>query len=171
MDRHDSPGVRETRVVHEVHRRASTLLVDVLERPVPPVAAADFCDFVVAMLEHHHASEDQDLWPMLAARAPHLEGALRDLTGEHDQLQAGLDHLGALRIGARPVDGVEAAEGPDIALARDRARAVTALLHDHLAHEEPVLFPALDRHVTDKDWRMSAAARRSAPQGARHNEP
>ena len=93
MNGNNSAGVRETRLVHEVHRRATSLLAELLALPTVPVAADELRDFVVEMLEHHHTCEDQDLWPLILARAPSLENPLRVLTDEHDDLQARLDRL------------------------------------------------------------------------------
>lgn len=138
MNRHDTDGVRETRLVHDVHRRATSLLAQMGDDDRPLAAA--YRDFVVAMLEHHHTCEDGGLWPMLTARAPGLDDALRALTAEHDRLQ---EHLDRLR---HPADDTGRAH------ASERAVALRDLVHEHLDHEEPVLFPALDRYISDDDW-------------------
>jgi hemerythrin-like domain-containing protein len=153
MTVHDSVGVRETRLVHEVHRRATSLLTEVVTRPGPTAAA--YRDFVAAMLEHHHSCEDRDLWPMLLAAAPHLEGALHELTDEHDVLQDRLDELRALPLGTGGSDGA----------IESVAAALRDLVHEHLSHEEPVLFPALDRYMSEAEWDgFSMRAVASAPQ-------
>src|SRR5688572_27516682 len=55
----DHPGVIETRIVHDVHRRATTLLTDAVGMPSAPIhLVAELRDFVVATLHHHHACED-----------------------------------------------------------------------------------------------------------------
>lgn len=152
MSVHDSVGVRETRLVHEVHRRATSLLADAVARQVP--SAPVYRDFVVEMLEHHHSCEDRDLWPMLLGAAPHLGGPLAELTDEHDRLQDRLDQMRKL---PRTTTGQAGASDAGAAELRD-------LVDDHLAHEEPVLFPALDRYITDDAWdRFSMRAVASAP--------
>jgi hemerythrin-like domain-containing protein len=138
MNRHDTAAARETRVIHEMHRRATSLLADVVAQSASSVA--DYRDFVIAMLEHHHTCEDQDLWPTLVARAPHLEAALDELTAEHDRLQ---NHLDELRTSAPDAPS----PSPDL-----RAASLRDHVHEHLLHEEPVLFPALDRYISDADW-------------------
>ncbi len=119
MNRENSAGVRETRLVPEVHRRATSLLAELLALPPVPAAAGALRDFVVEMLEHHHTCPD-----------------------EHDDLQARLDRLKVQAIDSRRPDRSAAV----------LAASVRDWVHEHLAHEEPVLFPALERHVPDDDW-------------------
>ncbi|HEX6658785.1 MAG TPA: hemerythrin domain-containing protein [Ilumatobacter sp.] len=155
MNGANSAGVRETRLVHEVQGRATSLLAEVLALPTVPIAAGALRDFVVEMLEHHHTCEDQHLGPLILAHAPPIEQPLRALTGEHDDLQAQLD-----RLKLQAIDRGR----PDTAAAV-AAAAVRERVHEHLAHEEPVLFPALERHVPDNDWdSFSIRAVASAPQ-------
>jgi hemerythrin-like domain-containing protein len=133
----DVPAVVETRLVHDTQRRATSLLAVDSEAPVgDPRAVAELRDFVVAFLDHHHRVEDRDLWPILTARAPHLTDALFALSGEHELLDAALEELRAV-----PIDG---SAGP--------AQAVRDLVHAHLSHEEPLLFPALEANLSDDDW-------------------
>jgi hypothetical protein len=147
----DPPAVIETRVVHDTHRRATTLLADAAGRSdSAPGAVGELRDLVVTMLRHHHESEDGDLWPLLVAADPSLAGPLAELSAEHDRLDDALDRLEA---------GVSV----------DAAVEVRDLIHGHLAHEEPILFPALRAHVSDDDW--TAFSRRtiaSAPQVGTH---
>jgi hemerythrin-like domain-containing protein len=130
----DPLAVVETRVVHDVHRCATTLLAEASQNPSTPVdALRELRHFVVATLRHHHESEDRDLWVQLTTTAPSMHAALAALSREHDTLDVVLDRL-------------EADASPDA------AAAVRHLVHEHLAHEEPVLFPALRTHLTDGDW-------------------
>jgi hemerythrin-like domain-containing protein len=141
--------------VHDVHRRATSLLAELLALPAVPPLADDFCQFVVEMLEHHHTCEDRDLWPLITTIAPDLRNALHGLTVEHDDLQAGLDRLRVARI---QVGRSSFEAGVVATVIRDR-------VHEHLGHEEPVLFPALGRHVSDSDWDdFSKRTVASAPQ-------
>jgi hypothetical protein len=153
MTRHtdDPPAVVETRVVHDTHRRATSLLADAIGRDGTPVeVVASFREFVVAMLRHHHEREDRDLWPLLVAAEPSLAGPLAGLSREHDRLDEALD-----RLAADPA--------PDV------AAAVRDLVHEHLAHEEPLLFPALRDHLTDAAWgEFSKRAIATAPPVGTH---
>jgi hemerythrin-like domain-containing protein len=157
--RGDPPSVVETRLVHNGQRRATTLLADLLDSPypvpMPARAVAELRDFVVASLDHHHRLEDTDLWPTLVAADPGLSGPLADLSAEHELLDAALADLSRVDV---------AAGG-----ARLAAGAVRDRVHEHLSHEEPVLFPALTAHVDDGQWaEFSQRAVASAPQVGTH---
>jgi hypothetical protein len=154
----DAPAVVETRLVHDAHRRATSMLVDALDRATRPDVVVDLRDFVVAMLLHHHRCEDDDLWPLLAAADPALTPALEALSEQHECLDAALE-----RLGATPVAGVAGT-------AAQRAAAVARdLVHEHLDHEEPILLPALGAHVSDRAWaEFSARTVASAPPEGAH---
>jgi hemerythrin-like domain-containing protein len=155
----ETPAVRETSVVHDVHRRATSLLAEVLDRPsAAELPATELRDFVVATLRHHHQSEDGNLWPIITTNAPELEDALRAMTEEHGQLDASLDALEAAAIA-----------DADRIVARDRAVVVRDLVHGHLSHEEPILFPALRRAVSESAWEdFSIRTVASAPSEGKH---
>jgi hypothetical protein len=156
---HESPAVTETRVVHDSQRRGTALLADaVAEATSPSEALVDLRDHLVAALEHHHVSEDRDLWPLLRAAAPHLGDGLDRLSGEHQRLDAALAEL-------RTADVASPGDPRAVAVARD----VRDLVHDHLAHEEPLLFPALRTYVADADWEgFSQRTSASAPRRGIH---
>lgn len=135
-------AVTETRLVHDLHRTASSLLAEAASRPGAATAAlAELRDFLVAQLRDHHQAEDDLLWPMITARAPELAGSLATLGREHETLDPALDALASA-----PVDD------PDRTELVDAAIALRGLVHEHLAHEEPVLFPALRDYVSGQMW-------------------
>ena len=144
---HDPPSVVETRLVHEMHRRATSLLADAFARPAASDdAVSHLRDLVVATLHHHHRGEDADLWPLLLDAAPDLTDPLSALSVEHQQLDVALDVLHEMPVG-------------DISqqAAAELGVAVRDLVHEHLAHEEPVLLPALREHVPDEVWEEFSA--------------
>jgi hemerythrin-like domain-containing protein len=135
-------AVVETRLVHALHRKASALLAEAAARPAAsPAALAEVRDFLVAHLDTHHTCEDNILWPMIEDRAPEAAEPLARLSGEHDQLDAALDALAAA-----PTDE------PGRTALVDAAVAVRDLVHTHLEHEEPILFPALREHISEEAW-------------------
>lgn len=145
----ESIAVAETRVVHDAQRRATTLLA-AASPDVPGEVVAEFSDFLVAMLTHHHESEDADLWPLLRTASPELGEPLGRLSEEHAHLDAALDELAERRSTAA-------------------ALAVRDLVHEHLAHEEPILFPALERDLPDDAWEaFSERTVASSPQQGAH---
>ena len=72
----ESPAVTETRVVHDTHRRATSLLASAVTDGRSTEGRDELRDLVVTMLRHHHVSEDRDLWPTLVDAAPSLAGPL-----------------------------------------------------------------------------------------------
>lgn len=151
----------ETRLVHDVHRTATELLGAAAAQPaVSRSAVSDLRDFVVAVLRHHHESEDRDLWPIIRGAAPGLEPALAELTAEHERVEAALTTLEGVTFDDDP---------PRSVIAASAALDVRDLIREHLDHEEPVLFPALRRHVTIDRWdQFSRRTIDSAPQQWTH---
>ncbi|MFE7095539.1 hemerythrin domain-containing protein [Streptomyces erythrochromogenes] len=153
------PAVVETRLVHEVHRVATALLAEAAVDPsVPLPALAELRDFLVANLRHHHQTEDDDLWPRIIAAAPAMERALDALSEEHEHLEAALDLLAAVAVDGGEPDGAAGGRTADPVRAslRDAAAAVRDTVHGHLAHEEPLLLPALRDHVSPAGWQEFA---------------
>ncbi|MFD5567555.1 hemerythrin domain-containing protein [Streptomyces cadmiisoli] len=150
----ESSAVVETRLVHEVHRLATTLLAEAAARhSVPLGALAQLRDFLVVNLRHHHETEDHDLWPQIVAAAPGMATALDDLSEEHEELEDALDQLAAVNLSDGETDTTGEAGGAGVRTAlRDAAEAVRVIVHDHLAHEEPLLLPALRDHVGPAAW-------------------
>ncbi|WP_406434766.1 hemerythrin domain-containing protein [Streptomyces sp. NBC_01589] len=146
----ESTAVIETRLAHGVHRVATTLLAEAAVRPSVPLSAlAQLRDFLVVNLRHHHETEDDDLWPRIVAAAPATAHELDALTEEHERLDAALDRLAATNLGhgeGATSEGIRAA-------LHDAAVAVRDTVHDHLTHEEPILFPALRDHVSPAEWK------------------
>ena len=158
---HDEPvAVTETRLTHDMHRAATSLLVEAAGRPsVPSAALAELRDFLVANLHHHHESEDGLLWPMIIEVAPgDVAESLAALSTEHDQLDAALDTLGDA-----PID-----DPTDRAALTVAATAVRDLVRHHLEQEEPLLFPALTTHLSPGAWDefSQKVIATSPPQGA-----
>lgn len=135
-------AVRETVLVHNLHRRVSTLLAEAAARLSAPAGAlAEVRDFLVAQLRHHHESEDDLLWPKIAAMEPSAADGLANLSEEHERLDAALD-----AVAAAPVNGPDRTELATV------AAALRDLVHTHMAHEELLLLPALRAHISEADW-------------------
>ncbi|TYB95391.1 hemerythrin domain-containing protein [Micromonospora sp. WP24] len=140
-------SVIETRLTHDMHRQATTLLAEAAARPeADTTELAELRDFLVATLRHHHESEDDDLWPMIEAVSPGASEPLKALSDEHDALDAALDALEAAPV---PAEG----DRRELVAA---AAALRDLVHTHLSHEEPLLFPALQEHVSPEAWEAFA---------------
>jgi hemerythrin-like domain-containing protein len=155
----DHTGVIETRIVHNVHRHATSLLADAIRVDAAIDALRELRDFIVPTLHHHHRIEDHDLWPLLVAAAPALSRDLEGLSKDHERLDAALDDLAT----------VDVDKDADRRRLTAYATTVRDLVHEHLAHEEPILFPALREHVSDQTWDgFSQRAVATAPAEANH---
>jgi len=152
-------AVVHTRLVHDTHRRASSVLAEAAADPAASVAAlAELRDFLVAHLDDHHTSEDNILWPMIENRDPGAAEPLARLSAEHDQLEAALEALAAA-----PIDE------PGRTALVNSAVAVRDLVHAHLDHEEPILFAALREHVSEEEWEdFARQVRATAPDVGTH---
>jgi iron-sulfur cluster repair protein YtfE (RIC family) len=138
----EAVAVTETRLSHGLHRRATTLLSQAALRPsVPLTAVAELRTYLVKNLHHHHETEDQKLWPMISAVAPEAAEELAALSREHDQLDAALKTL----------EDAGAESDADREGLHRAADAVRDLVHQHLEHEEPILFPALEK-LSPESW-------------------
>lgn len=150
-------SVIQTSLVHNIHRRATTMLAEAAANPaVPAGAIASLREFLVLNLEHHHTTEDDDLWPMINAADPGAAIAMSSLSGEHHILDEALKTILAVDL-------------------RDRREFVGAaalvrnIVHRHLGDEEPILFPTLREHITAEAWAGFARyVTQTAPSAERH---
>ncbi|MGW8812279.1 hemerythrin domain-containing protein [Gordonia terrae] len=123
-------------------------------------AIAGYLDQLCASIHHHHTIEDEVVWPILTASA----GAavdVHDLEDDHTQLEAFLATLQAriAAFSAAKPDRLGVA-ATDLAATLDD---VHQLLGEHIADEERVVFPIVDRYVSVADWdRVEKAARAGA---------
>jgi hemerythrin-like domain-containing protein len=146
------PDVHEMVMVHRVFRREYRLA----PRIVAAVAAGDVARarVVVAhltemgsMLHHHHAGEDDLVWPRLEQRA-HVDGDLVvRMQGQHEHVAALLHRVEVLL----PVWGATADATPRDELA-DVLSQVSAALDEHLDEEEREVLPLVEQHLTAEEW-------------------
>ena len=110
-----------------------------------------------AQLDNHHSAEDDDLWPVLRAELcdPGDLASVDAVEEEHRHVPpalAGVD--AALRGGSELTAPVE---------------LLSAVVLDHLAHEEREVLPLIEQHLTRAQWRAflrEERSRRSAPDAA-----
>lgn len=104
------------------------------------------------ILHHHHAGEDELLWPLLLARVdaagdPDGRAVLLAMEAEHaeiDPLLAGC---------ATGLDRLAAGAGEDTRAALAvRVAATAERLGHHLGHEESAAMTLLQAHVTPAEW-------------------
>jgi iron-sulfur cluster repair protein YtfE (RIC family) len=114
----------------------------------PPAVLAGW-DAFRAQLDNHHSAEDDDLWPVLRRELsdPGELASVDAMVEEHRQIPpalAGVD--AALRGGGELRAPVE---------------SLSAVVLDHLAHEEREVLPLLERHLTQAQWRAFLHKERS----------
>jgi hemerythrin-like domain-containing protein len=141
----DAPAnIEPMRVLHAALRRDVSRLQEAAGRldgsPAPPTVLAGWEEFQ-AQLGNHHSAEDDDLWPVLRRELsdPGELAAVDAMVAEHQQIPpalAGVD--AALRGGGEAAAPVE---------------HLSAVVLDHLAHEEREVLPLIERHLTRAQWR------------------
>ncbi|MFG2991730.1 hemerythrin domain-containing protein [Streptomyces sp. NPDC048257] len=84
------------------------------------------------VIEWHHTSEDDVLWPALRRRDADFDAQARELHEDHEELDAAMTavHTAIAHHG----DGLPAA-----------AQTFEGVLRDHLRDEEAIVFPVFDR--------------------------
>ncbi|MER7674971.1 hemerythrin domain-containing protein [Kitasatospora sp. NPDC096128] len=124
--------IRGFGLMHVAMRRDAARLTAVAARggSGSPTALAEWFGRLRAVIDWHHHSEDEILWPYLRDRVAGFEGS-GVLEQDHEALDRTMNRVaGVLAVG-------RSSELPDA------ARAFQDLVREHLGHEEPVVFPAL----------------------------
>lgn len=110
-------------------------------QPVPPEDMREALDFLSTFVDRcHHHKEEQLLFPAVReARLPDSGRILRRLMDEH---RIGREYVGAI------ADGIDRLDAGDIAAGRviaEDLHGYAALLRDHIAFENDVLFPLAEQ--------------------------
>ena len=109
-------------------------------------------------IHHHHATEDDHLWPILERHAG-AEIDLAPLSDDHDALDPVLDDVrGAYTV---------AAAGGRVDPLAERLTFLADLLDEHIAEEERDMFPVILRYVPLADWTTVEQAARAGGPGIR----
>jgi hemerythrin-like domain-containing protein len=154
--------IRLYRVVHEMFRRSTTRLVHATAELEPSVLApviGPHWAFYAAILNHHHHTEDESVFPALVAVRPEMRATIDMLEDEHVEL-------------APNIDAVEAAvaafvKRPDASTQESVHVALVALcdwFFPHLDLEDELILPAIAESIPPKQWdRLDKAALKSIP--------
>ncbi|MFJ3233881.1 hemerythrin domain-containing protein [Streptomyces sp. NPDC086787] len=147
----ERPHTHEMVVVHRVFRRESALLPR-LVRAVPDggtaraTQVADSLRDYLFGIHHHHALEDELVWPLLRARAADEELVAR-MEEQHQRIDRTLETVRQWAPAwERAADRIA---GEELALALDAHRV--ALL-EHLDDEERLVLPLVAEHLTVAEW-------------------
>jgi len=107
----------------------------------------DHLEFIVAALHHHHAAEDELIWPKLHSRAPTRVADVTRMENQH-------------RVIAEDVARVQAIVGSWVNSADDQLteelvsaiQKLSASVDDHLTDEERSVLPVITDHITAVEW-------------------
>ncbi|HEY3610735.1 MAG TPA: hemerythrin domain-containing protein [Pseudonocardiaceae bacterium] len=102
---------------------------------------------MVIGLHHHHAGEDDLLWPVLLPRVTLHTELVHRMESQHKQLAVLIDRIEDLLPGWRLTG--DAVAGRELAGVFVEA---SALLDEHLAQEEAEILPLVAEHVTPAEW-------------------
>jgi hemerythrin-like domain-containing protein len=149
----DQPiDVRDMAIVHQTFRRSyqeSAALVRA--NPTPSAHRVDFLadhvDFGISLLHHHHAGEDELLYPLLLERAPDQAASTEHIEHEHQEVAGHIDAVSAACAAWRAAPS--AASGEELATALDE---LNARLQEHLDDEEREIVPLAAVTLTQEEW-------------------
>ncbi len=111
---------------------------------------------LVRELTHHHESEDDLVWPFLLSRGVDA-GLMETMEAEHGAMKQALADAGRAisEVVAEPTAGVAGA-------AADTMSRSSAVINDHLEHEERDVEPLVVPFEDDPEWK--AVAKKLRPQ-------
>jgi hemerythrin-like domain-containing protein len=150
---------REMLIVHRVFRREfAALPIHVRDVAAGDVARAStvaaHVRLMTAGLHLHHEGEDEELWPLIAARTRTRGEVTARMEAQHGQLAALVIEAGRLLP-----DWVASPHDPE-PLAQV-LEALHGVLSTHLAEEEAEILPLAAAHITAAEWaRLGDHARR-----------
>ncbi len=130
-------------LMHVAMRRDARRLVDVAPRVTPatvgPVAA--WWQQLHDVIDWHHRSEDDVLWPSLRALVPGFGAIEREMHHDHSALDEAMAQVsGALR------------RRSSLAVLIPAAHRLHQVLFDHLRHEEAAIFPVLGNELGLREY-------------------
>ena len=167
--------MRAVEILMQEHRLIERVL-DALEiaashldrgRTVRPGFFTDATEFIAGYADGtHHRKEEGVLFDAMIASGEPKDGAIAVMLDEHEQGRA---LTRAMRDGVKRLEGGDAAAGRRIAAS---ARSYVALLRDHIAKEDEMLFPEADGMLSPERHDavlagFEAIERQDAAEGAR----
>src|SRR5262249_41509788 len=112
-------------------------------------------EFMIAALHHHHAAEDELVWPKLRSRAPGQQDDLARMVDQHAEIAATVERIESLLPAWT--------ESADPGQTRQLAAAASDLstrVDRHLDDEETTALPVIEEHLSQQEW--AAAIKQAA---------
>ena len=125
---------------------------------------AEHLAFLTDGLHHHHAAEDELLWPVLLERVGELDGGLvHRMETQHQTVAALVARAGELLPSWRAT--ADATIGEELANTFEK---MSVALDEHLTDEEVEILPLCAQHLTPAEWRaVGERGQEGIPKGAR----
>jgi hemerythrin-like domain-containing protein len=154
--------VRDMAIVHKTFRNGFTESAQLVRANPTPSSKrvtflADHIDFAIGMLHHHHASEDELLYPLLIERVPEQRETTEHVAAEHQQVAGAIDAATDACKAWRSEPG--RATGYALANALDNLNEV---LQPHLDDEESKSVPLAAVTLTEDEWNAIGEHSRTA---------
>lgn len=139
-------------LVHAGIRRDLTRLEQVIREPLSVQrrqALATRVGWLVGLLHHHHASEEEAIWPLAVRKQPQLVELVAAMEKEHHALATAADELRS----AAATFAFDGSQSQRQALA-DALRRMQGACLPHLEHEETVAVPQLMETLDEREWAL-----------------
>lgn len=144
--------VRDMAIVHVTFRNAFTESARLVRaRPTPSPERveflADHIDFTISVLHHHHAIEDELLYPLLVQRVPEQAEMVNAVEAQHTEVHGAIDAVTAACQAWRHSPSGETAEALGA-----RLDELNVVLQPHLDDEEQKVVPLAAHHLSQEEW-------------------
>lgn len=144
--------VRDMAIVHRTFDQMYGEAVSLVRAAKTPTTdrvtlLADFIDFGVMMLHHHHEGEDESLYPTLIARVPDQAASTEEIEHEHQLVKNALEEVSKACALWRRDPSAENGE----ALAQS-IEGLQTVLTAHVKDEEEKVVPLAAVTLTQKEW-------------------
>ena len=141
------------RIVHQALRRDLGRTRTALTAANTPAdetreAIARHVGWMMNFLHHHHAAEDEGLYPLVRARRPEAAALLDQMHADHERIQPAIADVEAAAVAY--LAGDDGGERGRLLVALDD---LEASLLPHLLTEEDEMMPAVSATLTDDEWR------------------
>jgi hemerythrin-like domain-containing protein len=148
----DKPDVNEMRVIHRVFRRELGAIPDLVRRvcdgdTARAAVVGKHATFLLTGLDVHHTGEDENLWPLLLARAAPSSDLITTMQEQHERVHEDVDKAHELLPGWQRTPDAES--GQRLAAAFEQ---LGSDLFEHLDQEERDILPLAEEHVSVAEW-------------------
>ncbi|MDZ5620927.1 hemerythrin domain-containing protein [Nocardioides sp. HM23] len=146
------PALWDMALIHRIFRTGFAELARLVPT-IPPAdaarvrAAVAHLDFMLVGLRAHHTTEDEHVWPALAARAQPSAELVDRMEAQHHGIHDGIEDV--QRRSAAWLDR------PTGEAAAALSKAITDMLRqleEHLDEEERDVVPLLAQHISVEEW-------------------